>query len=374
MQSEFELDPDLIYLNHAMASPWPRRTVRAIEAFSRESMTLGASRVADWGPYEISLRMRYRRLLNADSVADIALLKNTSEAISMVAFGLPWQSGDNIVLPAQEFPSNHVAWSALGEAGVELRRIDWGPDDDAEQALMAACDENTRLLSVSSVQFSAGFRMNLERLGEFCRGNDILFCIDAIQHLGALPFDLSRYHADFVMAGAHKWQLAPEGMAVFWSNPAVRETLAPVQLGWRSRQDMLHFEPGDQWTLETSARRFESGTTSQLNIRATEASLSLLEDVGIEAVSSRIADRVEHLRHSLEATPGVSILSDLSPQRRSGILTFRIAGDNEALYRHLQEQRVFCARRLGGIRFAPHFYTPMAQLDQAVRLVEAFSS
>ncbi|MGB1110818.1 MAG: aminotransferase class V-fold PLP-dependent enzyme [Gammaproteobacteria bacterium] len=371
---EFELKPGLIYLNHAMAGPWPRRTRQAIQDFSDEAVELGASRVADWGSFEVSLRMRYRRLLNADSVSDIALLKNTSEAISMVAFGLPWQRGDNVVLPAQEFPSNHIAWSALGEAGVELRRVDWGPGEDAEAKLMEACDENTRLLSVSAVQFSSGFRMDLERLGAFAHGNDILFCVDAIQQLGALPFDLKRCHADFVMAGAHKWQCAPEGLAVFWSSPAVRDSLAPTQLGWRSRADMLYFEPGDEWQLEKSARRFESGTISQLNIRATDASLSLLEDIGMDQVSALLADRVEQLIQGLQSMPAVTILSDTSDDRRSGIVTFRIDGDNDALYSHLKDNGVFCAKRLGGIRLAPHFHTSIQDLHSALGLIDAFLS
>jgi len=148
-------------------------------------------------------------LIGAPSPADIALVKNTSEGLSIVAYGIDWRPGDNVLGIAQEFPSNRMVWESLSDQGVAYRRLDLYASSRPEADLMALCDERTRLLALSSVQYARGLKLDLERLGDFCRERDILFCVDAIQSLGVVPFDLQRIRADFVVADGHKWLLGP---------------------------------------------------------------------------------------------------------------------------------------------------------------------
>ena len=215
MSPEFQLDPDIVYLNHAAVAPWPRRTVEAVRRFADENAILGATRYPAWLEKEQALRGRLARLINAPSVDDIALLKNTSEALSLVAYGLPWEAGENVVGIAQEFPSNRLVWESLAPRGVELRLLDLDGATDPEGELLALCDSRTRLVSISAVQYARGLRMDLERIGEHCRAHEILFCVDAIQQIGVLPFDVQAIRADFAAADGHKWMLGPEGLAVF---------------------------------------------------------------------------------------------------------------------------------------------------------------
>jgi cysteine desulfurase / selenocysteine lyase len=178
---EFPLTDELIYLNHAAVAPWPKRTSEAVIKFAEQNTRYGSHFYRDWLNKEAELRTQLQALLNAPSSDDIALVKNTSEALSFVAFGLEWQSGDNIVSSNEEFPSNRLPWESVASQSVELRQADLHSADSPEDALFALVDNNTRLLTISSIQFASGLRMDLEKIGAFCKQRDILFCIDAIQ-------------------------------------------------------------------------------------------------------------------------------------------------------------------------------------------------
>ncbi len=197
IESEFPQQKDIYYLNHAAVSPWPKRTVDAVTAFAEENVSLGAKNYAEWCKKETTLREQLRLFINAPSINDIALLKNTSEALSVVASGLQWRSGENIVGTDQEFPSNRIAWQAQEKYGVEYRPVNITGVEDPESAIISSCDEKTRLLSVSSVQYGTGLRLDLEKIGQFCQDADILFCVDAIQSIGALNFEFTGHSCRF---------------------------------------------------------------------------------------------------------------------------------------------------------------------------------
>jgi len=223
IQKEFNLRKDLIYLNHAGVSPWPVRTSKAVQQFAEENTLQGSFRYMEWMKTETNLRVQAQKLINAPSKDDIALLKNTSEALSVVAYGLDWEKGDNIVSSNEEFPSNKIVWESLSHKGVEFREAELKSDTSPEDALFSLVDKRTRLITISSVQFSTGLKMDLERIGHFCKSRGILFCVDAIQSIGSVQFDVQKIKADFVMADGHKWMLGPEGLAVFYSNSEARD-------------------------------------------------------------------------------------------------------------------------------------------------------
>jgi cysteine desulfurase / selenocysteine lyase len=372
MHPEFPLEAGLIHLNHAAVAPWPERTVEAIRRFAEANMREGSRGYVQWVKEEQRLRGLLARLINAPSPDDIALLKNTSEALSVVAYGLPWNRGDNVVCALQEFPSNRVVWQSLeARFGVKTRLVDLEGAEDPEAALIEAMDGDTRLLSVSAVQYARGLRLDLVRLGEACRQRGVLFCVDAIQQIGALPFDVQAYQADFVAADGHKWMLGPEGVAVFYVRPEIRDRLLLNQFGWH----MLE-HPGDydrlDWEPAATARRFECGSPNLLGVHALAASLDLLLETGMESVSESISRNISYLIELLEKQ-SFDILSPKAPERRAGIVTFRREdADMAGMYQALMESGVLCAHRGGGVRFSPHFYTSEADLSEAVeRLVAA---
>ncbi|EXF96026.1 class V aminotransferase [Pseudomonas fluorescens HK44] len=369
---EFVQAPGLRYLNHAAVAPWPNRAAAAVTRFAQENVLLGARDYSDWMTLEQRLRERLMRLLNAPSTDDVALVKNTSEALSFVAFGLPWQSGDQIVISDEEFPSNRIVWEALAAQGVEVVQASL-TGDDPEGALLAACGPRTRLMSVSAVQFASGLRLDLQRLGAGCKQQNVLFCIDAIQQLGALPFDVQSYQCDFAMADGHKWLLGPEGLGVFYVRSELREQLKLHEFGWHMLEHMGDYTR-TEWEPAKSARRFECGSPNMLGAMALEASLSLLEEVGMEQVAALIAERVKWLQDGLSAIPGVILHSPLNPARRGGIFSFSIDGiDNQTVYEALTAQQVVCIPRGPGVRFSPHFYTEKRVIDETVAIVASIA-
>ncbi|MGE6659687.1 aminotransferase class V-fold PLP-dependent enzyme [Pseudomonas sp. NPDC077408] len=368
LNDEFPQIDGLRYLNHAAVSPWPRRASDAVTSFAQQNITIGARDYPQWLAVETRLRNRLARLLNAPTPADIALVKNTSEALSFVAFGLEWKPGDQVVISDEEFPSNRVVWEALRPQGVEVIQVSL-KGEDPEGDLLAACGPNVRLLAISAVQYASGLRLDLPRLGEDCERRGVLLCIDAIQQLGALPFDAQQCRCAFAMADGHKWLLGPEGLGVFYCRSDLRDQLKLHEYGWHMLEHAGDYDRSD-WQPASSAQRFECGSPNLLGAMALEASLSLLEEVGIVTVAQALAERIDHLQRELSAMPGAELLSPTDPARRAGILTFRIDGiDNSTLFQRLKEEQVVCALRGGGIRFSPHFYTPPAVIEQSLAVV-----
>lgn len=369
MHPDFDLDPDLIYLNHAAISPWPSRTVKAVAQFATELGHLGSQRYPHWLGIEQRLRERAARLLGAAAAEDIALLKSTSEGLSFVAQGLDWQPGENVVTIAQEFPSNRIVWETLGEREVELRTVDIHQSPTPEVDLLERCDSGTRLLAVSWVQYARGRRLNITRLAHACRERGILICLDAIQGLGALPFNLAHSPVDFVVADGHKWMLGPEGLALFWCRPELRDRLRLTEFGWHMVEDMGAFDRKD-WQPAASARRFECGSPNMLGIHALEASLSLIEEVGTAEIAASIETRVAQLVRLIDQA-GFELLSPRAADQRAGIVTFQVPEvDQQTLYQNLMHRGLMCASRGGGLRFSPHFYTPENQLERAIELTK----
>lgn len=272
---EFPLLPELIYLNHAAVSPWPRRTAEAVKRFAEENLREGASRYPEWLQTERLLRGQLARLINAPSIDDIALVKNTSEGLSIVAHGIDWQPGDEVVTTDEEFPSNRIVWESLAGRGVRLREVRVSGVADPEAAILEATGPRTRIVTVSSVQYATGLRLDLARLGEACHRRGIALCVDAIQGLGVIPHDVQAAYVDFLVADGHKWLLGPEGIGLLYCPAAWRARLALHEYGWHMVEAMGDYARRD-WRPAASGRRFECGSPNMLGIHALSASLSLI--------------------------------------------------------------------------------------------------
>ena len=365
-QNEFPLDASIAYLNHAAIAPWPKRTGDAVRAFADEVVLQGSLNYGKWLEAESELREQLRRLINARSADEIALLKSTSEGLSVVAHGLTWLPGDNVVIPSLEFPSNRIVWESLAERGVEVRIARIDSVDSPEAVIIDQIDARTKLLSVSSVQYASGLRLDLHALGRICEEREVLFCIDAIQSLGALPFDVRDARADFVIADGHKWMMGPEGVALFYCRKELARRLTLHQYGWHMVDHAGDFDR-KEWEPAHTARRFECGSPNMLGIHALRASLSLIHEVGLDLIQANIFKNICYLAENVKKIPDYQILSPAQDDRQAGILTFAPMRESvETVFRRLQRAGVVCAQRGGGIRFSPHFYTPRRALDRAL--------
>ena len=361
----FALDDGLVYLNHAGVAPWPVCARDAAIAFARENAASGAANYPRWIAVEQRLRDRLAQLIGAAGADDIALVPNTSAGLSIIAGGLDWRAGDNIVSFAGEFPSNRIVWQALAEQGVELRLVSLS-GDDPEHELLSACDRNTRLIAVSAVQFHNGFRIDLERIGAETQRRGILFCVDAIQWVGALRMDVGALNIDFLAADGHKWMLGPEGIGVLWMRPELRERLTLHAHGWHMVERAEDFS-ATAWQPAKTARRFEPGSPNLLGIHALDAAVGLLLDTGLARVEQRVLDNTRAIMEHVQATSSLRLMSRAQAERRSGSVTFAAEGasDHDVLRRHLAAAGVVGAARGGGLRFSPHFYQDWSDIERA---------
>jgi selenocysteine lyase/cysteine desulfurase len=268
--TEFPIIEKCVYLNHAGVGPLPRRSA------ARMGMLAGwvsASGDRFWlERQEEAERVRglAARLLGAREVHEIAFVENTSSGLSLVAEGVDWKPGDNVVGADFEFPSNVYPWMSLASRGVEYRRA---PERDGRidpEELLALIDDRTRILALSSVEYASGFRSDLARLGAACRERGVLFVVDVIQSLGALAIDVERDLVDVAVASAHKWLLGPEGIGLLYVSDRVVETLRPARSGWRSVRDIFAWKDLDL-TWGEGAKRFESGSLNVYGIVALSA-------------------------------------------------------------------------------------------------------
>jgi len=365
LNEQFQQEAGLCYLNHAAVSPWPRVTAEAVKAFAEENTRIGATHYPRWLRIESELRQRLATLLGLSESNEIALAKSTSEALSMIAYGIEWQPGDEILISSHEFPSNRIVWESLESKGVILRQADFSQASPME-ALAKHLNPKTKLVSLSTVQYASGIRLDCEAVAERCREHGALLCLDAIQSLGALPFDQNKVEADFIVADGHKWMMASEGLALFYIKRKHIPNLKLNQYGWHMIEAKGDYSKST-WEAAKDATRFECGSPNMLGIHALHASLGFLLEIGIDVIEEEMHKRVDYLIQALKEIDDLNLLSPQQPAFRGGIVTFSIeAVESTALYQRLMGDQVICANRGGGIRFSPAFYTPYAIIDHAI--------
>jgi len=312
-------------------------------------------------------RLRSRLATSIGAAPDeIALLENTTAGICAVAEGMPWHEGDNVVTRADEFPSNQYPWLHLADRGVEVRRIEVGDDGRLEpERLDAACDERTRLVSLSWVAYANGWRHDLDTVAEIAHRHGALLFVDAIQGLGVFPIDVSRTSIDFLAADGHKWLLGPEAAAVFYIRREHLGHLRPTGVGWKSVVDDMDFKHIDL-RLKPSAARYEGGSPNTAGLIGLEASVDLLVEIGTERIARRVLEVTDLACERLRGI-GAQIVSDRSPEHASGIVTFRLPGYQPAVVRqHCLDRGVVLSCRGAGLRISPHAYNNNEDIDRLI--------
>jgi len=361
----FPITQRYIYMNHAAISPLPKPTVEAMTHHAEQVMRHGTVKVVEWWEAIERTRQQVARLVNARP-EEIAFMRNTSDGLSVVANGLRWREGDNVVTAGCEFPANIYPWMRLRAYGVELRLAPERNGRIEVEDLLALVDRRTRVLAVSFVQFASGFRVDLERLGEFCRRRDVLFVVDAIQGLGALPFDVERFHVDAFAADGHKWLLGPEGAAILYVSSRVLDRLEPTLVGWMSVRNWRDSISEEELTYDLSYRegalRFESGTLNACGLCGLGASVELLLEVGISRIEEHLTVLGRELCERLQAK-GYRVVSSRRPGETSGIFCFTHPHYSaQELVARLEQRGIIVSARLGRLRISPHLYNTLEEI------------
>ncbi|HEV2855614.1 MAG TPA: aminotransferase class V-fold PLP-dependent enzyme [Thermoanaerobaculia bacterium] len=364
-REELPVTESCVYLNHAGTSPPPGRAVARMAEFAEVASRTG-DRVWNERQREAErVRGLTAKLMGAAHPHEIAFVENTSSALSMVAEGLDWQSGDNVVGAALEFPSNVYPWMSLAARGVEYRQAEErdGRIDPGE--LLSLLDDRTRMLALSWVQYASGFRSDLNLLGRACRERGVLFVVDVIQGLGALTLDVERDLVDVAAASSHKWLLGVEGLGVLYVSDRVIDRIRPVRSGWRSMRNPFQWTEYDLAWNE-GAKRFESGTLNIYGIAALGGSLDILYEAGPEAVERRVLALADRSARGLEDL-GFTVVSSRRPGETSGIVAATHPSlDPSDLVRKLAGRDIVVAARAGRFRLSPHFYNTEEEIDRCL--------
>ena len=362
----FPITKRYTYLNHAAVSPLPLPTLRAVEAQLKDVHENGSVNFRSWLAVKENARRLLAGLLGARP-EQVAFMRNTSDSLSTVANGLTWRTGDNIVTFRGEFPSNIYPWLRIRDAfGVEIRMCEERDGRIDFNDLAGLIDQNTRLVTISHVQFASGFRMDLERLGRLVRQHDALMVVDAIQALGVVPMDVEAQLVDVAAGAGHKWLMAPEGVGYLYMSDRARERIQPTLVGWISvpdPEDFQNFEQG--WNKGSLA--WETGTGPAALIHGLNASLELLTTLGVANTSLYLEKLTDHLCERLETKPYKVVSSRLAAEK-SQIVCIRHQGGSSAmsLYAHLKTQNIITAPRGDRLRIAPHVYNTVEEMDQLV--------
>lgn len=368
-RAEFPVSADKVFLGHAGVCPLPRRVAEAVSHYSF-NCTQGDQETL-LPLYKLQqMREAAAKLLGAQR-DEVAFVGPTTLGLSYVANGLSFRRGDNVLVYHDDYPSNVYPWMALAERGVEVRLMnvrEFGKIRAID--VQGQVDENTRLVALASCHFISGWRINVPAIGKYLRERGILFCLDAIQTLGAFPTPME--FVDFAAADAHKWLLGPCGAGILYVRKALQEKLRPVVLGWNNvrcpnyvAQEEIVFAPG--------AQRFEAGTHNLLGLVGLHAALDLLLEVGVENIAAELLRKRSWLVPAIEEKGFTVLNATAPPENASGIVTFfKPETDMRAIHEKLEENGIVASLRVNRtgqafIRLSPHFYNTDEELQRVVQ-------
>lgn len=370
-QAEFPVVRNKVFLAHAGVCPLPRRVAQAITTYTGEAAcgdqeTFVFPKLVDDG------RKLASRLLNCRP-EEIAFVGPTSLALSFVASGLNFRKGDNILIYHDDYPSNVYPWMALADKGVEVRLLNIRtlgvirPRD-----VIGQVDENTRLVALASCHFVSGYRIDHAAIGAELRKRKILFCLDAIQTLGAFPTTVE--NVDMLAADSHKWLLGPCGAGILYVRNAIQDQLKPPIYGSNNVRSP-NFIAQEQIVFRSGAKRYEPGSYNMLGLAGLNAAIELVLEIGVENIAAELLRKRSWLAAALQSKDYHVLNAETPPENTSGIVSFYKEGaDLAVLHQKLTEASIITSLRLDRsglryIRLSPHFYNTDGELHRTLELL-----
>ena len=372
LREQFPVLKDWVYLNTATFGPVPLCAAEAAAAHLRKRDETASLDFLDWYAQADVVRAAAATLVGA-GVEDIAFIPNAGAALAWLIGGIDWKSGDEIVTLTHEFPNNLYFPKVLGSSGVSLTELELPDGRFSLDRFLGALTPRTRLVLMSTVNYSTGLRPPIEAIGLELRNRDILFYVDGTQSVGALQIDVQAAAIDFLVVHAYKWMLSPTGIGFAYVAPGVREWLKPSLYSWRSHKnwrdvDRLHHGVPE---LQPDAVKYEGGIQNFSGIFAMGAVLDLIHSTGPAAIERRVQQLAEKAREVLRSRGG-RLAGDEHPHYDSPIVTAQFPGaDVSELAVGLRDRRIAVAARKGDLRVSPHFFNndeDLARLGEGLKI------
>jgi len=367
----FPVTQNYVYFNHAAVCPISTPVYERMQRHTRDLMENGAVHYREWLAAIKRTRELGARLINAKP-DEIAFAPGTSAGLAMIANGVDWRAGDNIVTADCEFPANVVPWMRIKrEFGVEVKMARERDCRLEAEEILNLIDDRTRVVALSFVEFASGFRNDLAAIGRHCRDRDVLFVVDAIQGLGALGLDVEACAIDALSADAHKFLLGPDGVALFYVSRRAMRRVKPTLVGWLSVNDPEDYLNYDQPYAPT-ARRFEAGALNTAGVAGLGAAIELFLQIGLEKIESHLLELGDYLCERIQEKLidcGYRVASSRRDGEKSAIICLQHEKYSaQDLCKLLNDRRIITTARLGRLRISPHFYNTREEID---RLIEA---
>ena len=353
-----------LHLDHAGVSPWPDRTRQAIVDWAERAAIdpIGTS----YSGYQRAdqVRMELGDWLGV-AAGEICFTRNTTEGLTLVAEGFPWQPGDSVLVPADEYPTNLHPWRHLRSRGVSVREVVSIGNRIPVDRLGGAIDSSTRMVSISQVQYGTGFQADLAELGKLCERRGLFLMVDAIQGLG--PFSLRPRELGIhgVACGGSKWLMGPQGIGFLYLDAAWRDRVRPTSVGWHSVEEPFRFRH-EFPPLAASSKRYEGGTINPGLVSALGHSVAFLRQAEPAEWRQRIRFLTDRIVQALESL-GLEIVSPREEGAWSGIVASKIPGLAAEAYpdllKKLRDRGITANFRMGNLRFSPHGYNNEGDID-----------
>jgi selenocysteine lyase/cysteine desulfurase len=368
---EFPVTRDKIFLAHAGDAPLPRRVAEAVAKYALEATTGDQEKFVYPGILEKGRKLG-AQLLNCQS-NEVAFVGPTSLALSFIASGLKLRRGDNILVYFEDYPSNVYPWMALADKGVEVRMMNTrGLGLIRPKDVVGQVDENTRLVALASCHFISGYRLDFQAIGKHLHSRNILFCLDAIQTVGAFPTTMEE--VDLLAADAHKWLMGPCGAGLMYVRGSLQESITPPIYGWHNVR-CPNYVAQDHVVFRSGPQKYEAGTHNLLGIVGLVAAMELILELGVENIARELLRKRALLVPALQAKGCTVLQADAPAENASGIVSFHRPGsDLAALHQKLTDAGVVTSLRgdRAGqqyIRLSPHYYNTDAELERVLGMV-----
>ncbi len=357
---------DMVYFNHAAISPVSFRVREAVAAYLERRSLKGIEPL----PWAVKMGHEVKRVLASlmHTTHDrIAFCLNTSDALSIFADGFQWEEGDRILLYKYEFPSNVYPFLNQERKGVVVDFFDAPDGRITADVVHDHLTHDTKVFSLSLVQFLTGYRADLEAIGKMCRDHGVIFCVDSIQGFPHIPIDVEKMKIDVLAGGSHKWMMSPEGVAYLYINKETQAKVNQPTMGWTSVKNPFQPFNYEEARLKEEASRYENGTMNFPGIAGMQASLNFFEEFGIEQLYRQTLD-LSGLMIDLLERHGADIVTPKNEIERAGIVTINMENAKE-VFERLESKNIIMSLRAGKLRFSPYFYCTEEEVRKAVSIL-----
>lgn len=353
----------MIYFNHASTGPMSKPVIEALN----EYIKLRSEEKIDDYKKLLKLTKESKILLGGlinSEPGRIAFTQNTSAGINIIAQGIHWKKGDEILLNNIEFPANVYPFLNLKDYGVNVKFIEADNGIVTADDLINAITPSTKLISVSYVQFLSGYRIELEKLGKVCREKGIILSVDAIQGIGALSIDVKKCNIDFISCGTQKWLLGLQGMGFIYVNEDLQNKMKTIPVGWLSVENAWDFTTYD-FNLKKTANRFQGGTLNAAGIYALHSALGVFNRYGFNEIEETVLNNTNYFINQLSSAGFEPILKNLPEKNLAGIVSIK-SEKGAHILDSLVKNNIIAAVREDVVRFSPHFYNTKQEIDKVV--------